>query len=142
MNDVLKEKSPISPPAVADYMTKEVITFRPDMHVLDAMEVLLRRHISGAPVVDAHGKLVGILSEKDCMRTLLHSSYYRELGGLVAEYMTKEVQTVDSATSIVTAAELFMSCNYRRFPVVDGERLVGLVSRRDILKAIQGLREE
>jgi len=142
MNDVLKEKSPISPPAVADYMAREVITFRPDMHVLDAMEVLLTRHISGAPVVDRRGKLVGILSEKDCMQTLLHSSYYRELGGLVEEYMTREVQTVDSSTSIVTAAELFMSCSYRRFPVVDGGRLVGLISRRDILKAIQELREE
>lgn len=141
MNKVLKEKSPVSPPAVADYMTRAVITFHPGMHVLDAMEVLLRCHISGAPVVDKRGKLVGILSEKDCMQTLLHSSYYRELGGLVEEFMTREVQTVDSSTSIVTAAELFMSCSYRRFPVVDGGRLVGLISRRDILKAIQELRE-
>ena len=124
---------------VRDYMTRHVITFTPDMEIRRAISLLLEHRIAGAPVVDDHNNVVGILSEKDCMKIALHASYHEELGGDVSEFMSTEVQTVEAKTSIPEIAELFLNTEYRRFPVVEGNRLVGQISRRDVLRALQEL---
>ncbi|MDX1604986.1 MAG: CBS domain-containing protein, partial [Candidatus Competibacterales bacterium] len=108
--------------------------------ILDAIHLLLKNRISGAPVVDKLGNIVGILSEKDCLKVMLTASYYEEPGGKVEEFMTPEVKTVDAESSLVDVAEIFLETNYRRFPVVaDGNRLVGQISRRDVLRALERL---
>jgi len=126
---------------VKAFMAKELITFTPDMDVNKAMFKLIENKISGAPVIDQNGKLVGILSEHNCMQVVVNSHYYNMPGGQVRDFMTKEVKTVSPEMDIIKLAELFMQTNYRRFPVVEGKNLVGQISRRDILKAVLALIE-
>jgi CBS domain-containing protein len=127
------------PVTVADYMAANLVTFAPDMDILEAVNQLIEKRISGGPVVDKQGNLVGILSEKDCIRVALQSSYHGESAGNVAEYMHKEVKTVDADASIPDVAAMFLQDEYRRYPVMRDNRLVGQISRRDILRALEVL---
>ena len=120
---------------VGDYMARRLITFRPETHVVEAITVLLDKKISGAPVVDDEGNLVGILSEVDLMRVIVQDSYYDESAGIVADYMRSEVDTVDPDLDIYQLAERFSTEHRRRYPVVKNGRLLGQISRRDVLRA-------
>lgn len=122
-----------------DYMTVKLVTFTPDMDIHHAIDALLKNHISGAPVLDERGKLVGILSKKDCLRIAFSASYHQERGGRVSEFMSREVETIDADTVIVEVAELFLNSRYRRFPVMRDDRLVGVISRHDVLRALKDL---
>jgi CBS domain-containing protein len=121
---------------VKDYMSGKLVTFSPQMDVLDAIHELVQRRIAGAPVVDDHGNLVGMLSEFDCMQVVLAASYHGEPGGPVSDLMVADVKTVDAGMSIVDLAELFIATGYRRFPVLKDNRLIGQISRRDVLRAL------
>lgn len=123
--------------SVKEYMSANLVTFTPDMDVLKAIHQLIEKSLSGAPVVDKIGNLVGILSEQDCLKIALTASYYAESAGRVAEYMQPIVKTVDSDASIVEVATMFLKDGYRRYPVLKDNRLVGLISRRDVLKALE-----
>jgi predicted transcriptional regulator len=118
-------------------MTKKLVTFQSDMRVRAAIESLLKHKISGAPVVDENGNLVGVLSEIDCMSTIIQDLYYSDSGGSVEDFMSTEITTVNSEMGLVDLAEIFQIKHFRRLPVVDNGILVGQVSRRDVLKAIQ-----
>jgi predicted transcriptional regulator len=124
---------------VADYMARNLITVKPDEDIHAAAKVLLERHISGAPVVDQNGRPVGILSIKDCFKIIYSASYHQDWGGCVADYMTRDVQTVDAAADIMTVGEMFLHSPYRRFPVMSNGRLVGQISRHDVLSALESL---
>jgi CBS domain-containing protein len=132
---VTKKKSVLA----RDYMTSAVVTLGPDMNLLEAVQILLDRHISGAPVLDSTGNLVGILSEKDCLRAALSAAYHGDLGGLVADCMQREVATVADDAPIFDVARKFIDGHFRRYPVVHGHRLVGQISRRDVLRALHDL---
>ena len=125
-----------------DYMTRHLITLTPDMEILHAIGILVERQISGAPVLDRTGNLVGMLSEKDCLRIALSAGYYGEWGGRVAEYMHAPVATIDADMPIVEVAQLFAEREYRRYPVLEDARLVGQISRSDVLRALQQLAGE
>lgn len=120
---------------VADYMSRKLLTFKPTTNVVEAMGTLLENKISGAPVVDEDGRLVGILSEVDVMEVVIQDSYYNEGAGIVADYMRRQVDTVTPDTDIYSLAERFRQEHRRRYPVVKNGRLVGQISRRDVLRA-------
>lgn len=124
---------------VKDYMEANLVTFSPETEILRAIHALVENRISGAPVTDEHGNLVGVLSEQDCMKVALTAAYHEEWGGRVSEYMSHEVKTVEADMSVVDVAELFLKTPYRRYPVVQDNRLVGQISRRDVLKALEFL---
>ena len=121
-------------------MAAHLTTFSPEMDILEAIHTLLSNRISGAPVVDKLGTIVGVLSEKDCIAVALQTSYYEERAGKVEEFMTRDVKTVSANASMIEIAKLFLETNFRRYPVVDDDgRLVGQISRRDVLKAMEAL---
>lgn len=122
-----------------DYMSAKLITLTPEMDIHRAMKRLLKNRISGAPVVDDEGALAGVLSKKDCLKVVFNASYHKEWGGRVADYMSREVQTVEAETDIVEVAERFLQGPFRRFPVMAGGRLVGQISRHDVLRALDEL---
>ncbi len=124
---------------VRDFMATDLVTVAPEMDIHSAIELLLEREVSGAPVIDGKGDLVGILSIKDCLKIAYSASYHKERGGPVSEFMSSDVQTIEADADIVEAAEMFLKSRYRRFPVMSEDRLVGLISRYDILKALQEL---
>jgi CBS domain-containing protein len=126
--------------SVSEYMTPHPVVFKPDMDVYEAIRKLLEIKSTGAPVVDDQGKVVGAFSELDCLRMVVNSSYYEDMGGKVSEFMTNDVTVVDSEASIVEVAELFAKSTLRHFPVVDEGKLVGVISRVDVLKALIAIR--
>ncbi len=123
-------------PKVDDYMAKDLYTFLPSDNIHSAAKILMQKHISGAPVVDEAGSLVGVLSKKDCLKVVYVASYHQDWGGRVDEYMSREIRTIESGTDIIAAADLFVESNYRRFPVLENGRMVGQISRQDILRAL------
>jgi CBS domain-containing protein len=127
------------PVTVKDYMSANLVTFTPDMDILKAISLLIENRISGAPVVDKQGNMVGMLSEKECLKVAVQSSYHSESAGTVAEYMRAEMKTVDADTNIVDIAGMFLRDGYRRYPVMKDNRLVGQISRRDVLRAMETL---
>jgi len=124
-------------PIVNNYMTTRLITLSENMDVYFAISLLLKNKISGAPVINDENQLVGILSEKDCLRVFTNGSFHNMPGGLVKNFMTKTVATVCREMDLFMVADIFLKHNYRRMPVVNGDILVGQISRRDILCAIQ-----
>ncbi len=123
-------------PIVDDYMTRVLTQFLPQENIHSATKILLDQRISGAPVIDAAGTLVGVLSKKDCLKVVYTASYHKDWGGRVDEYMSRDVHTIESGTDIIAVADLFVESNYRRFPVVGNGRVIGQISRQDILRAL------
>jgi CBS domain-containing protein len=121
---------------VREYMTPNPIVFHPETDVYEAIHKLMEFRTTGAPVVDAHNKVIGAFSELDCLRLVVNCAYHEDMGGKVSEHMTTDVTTVDANASIVEVAELFAKSSLRHFPVKDNGKLVGVISRVDILKAL------
>lgn len=126
----------LKPSTVKDYMSGHLVTFSPATDVLDAIRELVRHRIAGAPVLDDQGNLIGMLSELDCMKIALTAGYHGEFGGPVSEYMSQDTETVDAEMSIIDLAQRFLESGYRRYPVVNDNRLIGQISRRDVLRAL------
>jgi CBS domain-containing protein len=122
---------------VRDYMATRLITFHQDDNVVEAMAVLLEKKISGAPVVDDEGNLIGVLSEVDLMAVVIQDSYYDESIGVVRDYMKHPVDSVSPDMDIYALAERFDKEHRRRYPVMHNGKLVGQISRRDVLRAAQ-----
>jgi predicted transcriptional regulator len=127
-------------PHVSDYMDKSFITLQPDMDVYKAIQILLDGKITGAAVVDDKENLVGILSEKDCLRTLIHDAYSNLPSAKVSDYMTKNPVTIHPDLDVFTVADIFLNRTFRRLLVVKEGKLVGQITRRDLLRAIQKIK--
>lgn len=145
---------------VKDIMTKQVVTFSPDMAISEAANVLVTRNFTGAPVME-DGRLVGIVTEADFLMrgeaihlpTFLHlfsqvkvfrkdearfkQEFYKFLNTKVKDIMTKEVITVEPEMNVEELARLFTAKRINPVPVVKDGKLVGIVSRSDIVKIFQ-----
>jgi len=128
-------------PFAKDVMERDVITVSPETGVEDAMALLIEKGISGMPVVDAQGNMVGIVTEKD-MLTLLYGSLYEqpEAAKTVADLMTTGVKSVNEDDEITDVTECLIDNDFRRVPVLSDGKLVGLISRPDIMRVILELR--
>jgi CBS domain-containing protein len=110
-----------------DIMTRDVITVSPTMTVKKLAMTLVSNQISGAPVIAKNGKIIGIVSEADIVA---------KKGKEVKSIMSKKVRTINEETSVDDIARLMTTHKVSRLPVVRGEKLVGIVSRADIVNAI------
>lgn len=128
--------SPVKEVRVRDFMVTKPVVFTRETDLLDAVRVLVDRHISGAPVVDERGNLVGVLTERDFLKAALVAGYHGERGGCVGEYMTCDVEAVNADDSLLDVAARFVETKYRRYPVMEDNRVVGVVARRDVLRAV------
>ena len=102
-----------------------------------AIHLLVEHDLSGVLVVDEQQQVIGILTERNCIRAAVEGGYFDETGGVVADFMSAPVQTVSPGDSLLDVAELFADSPFRRFPVITDGRLVGLISRRDVLRALK-----
>ena len=121
---------------IKDHMATNLVTLSPGMEILQAVHEMISHDVSGAPVLDEHGRLVGILTERDCMRVAMQADYHGTPGGLVSDYMSPDPQSVEPEERILTIADMFINGRFHRYPVVDNGRLVGLISRRDVMRAM------
>ncbi|MDX9715819.1 CBS domain-containing protein [Thauera sp. AutoDN2] len=127
---------------VKDYMVGDHLAFKSDTNLLKAVHTLLKHGLSGAPVVDDNSRLIGFLSEKDCLKAALDASYFRREEGTVQDFMSRDVTSISGDASLIDAIQLFLSKHYRCLPVCEGSRLVGQISRRDILRGLEKVRNE
>lgn len=126
---------------IGDIMDTYFLKFTPDTTVKEVIDTLIKQKLFGACIVDDDGKLAGLLSEKQCIK-LYSDEIQGTLEGNIAdvpvsEIMYPEFQTMSSNMNIVDAAQTFLTSDFRRIPVVDNGKLVGQITRRDIMKAIQ-----
>ena len=134
-----REVVPIHPlPTVRECMDTRVHTVRPETDIMDAIVFLLDHRVTGAPVINEAGELVGMLSEKDCLRLLLTGADDADVpGGVVSDYMTTELETVPPDMDVYFAAGKFLNSTVRRLPVVEKGKLVGAITRFDLLRVIR-----
>src|SRR5215472_349218 len=143
-------------------MTKPVITVSPETTIVEAANIMLQKHISGLPVVDSGGGLVGIVSEGDFIRRSeigtqrkrgrwlrfilgpgrSAADFVQEHGRRVAEVMTKDPLTITEVTAMAEIVELMEKNNVKRLPVVRDGKIVGIVSRANLLQAVASLARE
>lgn len=128
---------PVQPLRVRELMSTDLYTVSPDTEIMQAVHLLVENDISGLLVVNDQQHLLGILTERDCIRIAALAGYHDEAGGRVADYMSTGVRTANPDDSVMELAELFAESPFRRCPVVEDGRLVGLICRRDILRALQ-----
>ncbi|MCB0488086.1 MAG: CBS domain-containing protein [Cyclobacteriaceae bacterium] len=140
--DIKAEQPKYEP--VTNYMVNvaDLVTFKPAQTIQEAIDIIIEKRISGAPVLDDNGKLVGMLSEKDCLRIIVDQAYHNLPieSKKVSDYMTAEVKTVSPEHDVVSAANLFLHTPIRRMPVVENGVLKGQISRRDILRAAKNFK--
>jgi CBS domain-containing protein len=119
-----------------------IVTFKPDQPIQEVISTIINKKIAGAPVLDDQHHLVGMISEKDCLRLIVDQAYYNMPAETrkVSDYMTVKVQTLSPKTNIVEAAIEFLNSPIRRFPIVENGMLIGQVSRRHILRAAQNIK--
>ncbi|MDQ3534063.1 MAG: CBS domain-containing protein [Bacteroidota bacterium] len=132
----------VQPFFVSDYMATKLITFDPEQNIEDVMCLLLEHNISGGTVVNANCEVLGVISEGDCLKDIVKGKYHNQpiQCGKVKDYMAVDVICIPADTSIFEAAHMFLSLKVRRFPVVKDGKLIGQVSQRDIIKAVQNLK--
>lgn len=136
------EKLKSLPILVEDYMSRTLITFHKDQLVIEVMEALIKNKISGAPVVNERNELVGLISDGDCMKQISESRYYNmPIGDMkIEQFMETDVPTIDKKVNIFDCASLFYKHNCRRFPILEDGKLIGQISRKDVLCAAMKLR--
>ncbi|MGB2427201.1 MAG: CBS domain-containing protein [Alteromonas sp.] len=122
---------------VSDYMNQRPVKLSIDMPIAEAVERLLTSKQAGGPVVDEHKKVVGFLSEQDCMSNMITSSYYREQVCRVKDVMHGEVLSVKPYLSVLELANMMLKARPKIYPVVDDDGfLLGVINRSDVLNAI------
>ena len=125
-----------------DLMTTSLLVFRPEQTILEVIEALIKRRVSGAPVVDDQGRLVGVVSELDCLRMLASDEFYfeqQEEGALVSQFMSSGGRTIPPDLGMYAISHYFLTSPIRRLPVVENEKLIGQVSRRDVLRGMEAM---
>jgi CBS domain-containing protein len=129
---------------VRDFMTRKLITFRPEQSIDDVIKALIKNKISGGPVVNENNELVGIISEGDCIKHISDSRYYNMPMGInkIEQHMIRDVETIDGEMNIFDAANKFLQEKRRRFPIVEDGVLVGQISQKDILVATVKMRSQ
>ena len=127
-------------PTARDVMTKSLVTFSPDTTLFDAIRLMIKNQISGAMVLDEAGHPVGMFSERNCLQVLTAGEFYSDdhrEEGTVGNYMSQEFKSVGPEVDIYSLAQTFLTLAVRRLPVIEDGQLVGQVSRRDVLKAME-----
>jgi len=117
-------------------MDADIVTVTPETPIRRAVALLVDSGLAAAPVVAEDGALIGVLTHKDCFRPALQASYYQEWRGTVADHMSPRAVTVAAGDDIMRAAEMFLRHPHRVFPVVEEDRLVGLLDRARVLSLL------
>lgn len=134
----LQEHSRGKYPITESFMSKSFYRVKPDLNIYQAMALLLNHGVTAAIVVDDHDRLQGIVSENECLQLAAQDTYESvSPGGPVENFMVRDVKTVSLQTGLNEVVELFLKYPFRKLPVLDGDRVVGVVRRRDILEVLE-----
>lgn len=123
-------------PAVKDIMQETIFSVRPDASVYEALDLLIAKKLSGIPVLD-NDHLVGFLTEKDCLRLQATAHMYNMTGRKVRDIMSSINETLHPSNNLLSAAQVFLACNFAALPVIENGELVGSITRKSIIHALQ-----
>jgi len=127
-------------PKISEFMDQVVPTIGPEMQIMKAVDFLLRHRVTGVPVVDSDGSLLGIITETDLLKLVTEGIRGQPpTEAIVAEYMTTDVVTVPPTMDIYYVAGIFLKNKFRRLPVVEDGKIVGAITRFDLLRVVQAL---
>jgi len=130
-------------PKISEYMDTEVPVVSHETPVIEAVDFLLDQKVTGAPVVDRTGNLVGIITETDLLKLLTEGVRGEPpTDATVAEYMTRDVITIPPTVDIYYIAGMFLANKFRRLPVVEDGKIVGAITRYDLLRVVRSLFSE
>jgi len=121
---------------VRDCMSSSPITVSPRTEITQVVRMLIEHDISGVVVVDDGARVVGVVTERDCIAAAASADYYGEWGGPVEKFMSSPAECVEPGENLVDVADRLTKSAFRRFPVVEEGRLVGLLARRDVMRAL------
>lgn len=124
-------------PSVRDIMVPTTLSLSPEMSAHEAVDILVSKKIPGLPVIDDAGRLAGFLTEKDCLRLQFTSHQYNMTGRKVKDIMSKIKAGLHADMDLFSAASQFLACDFPTLPVLDGDTLVGSITRLNMLEAIQ-----
>ncbi len=127
--------------SVRHYMSNRLATLYENQDIREAVQIFTERDTFGGAVVNHLGNLVGILSVTDCIDVALQSGLNVDWRGTVGEKMSRDVRTVDAEENIFNVAKMFMTDHYQRYPVLDDNRVVGVITRLDVVKALRQIAE-
>lgn len=122
---------------VKDYMLTHPITFSLGQPVAKVVQGLLEHRQMGAPVVDEQKRIVGWISEQDCLAKLIEATYHCELVSIVDDVMRKDVLTVDPEESVLELAQSMLQTKPKMYPVAQDGKLIGVITRREMLLALE-----
>jgi len=122
-----------------EMMTENLVTLSPDLEVFQAIDVLLKKRISGAPVVDFDGTFLGIFSESSCMRVIINAAYENLPDAGLMPFVDTDPPMISPDTDLLTICQTFLDQATRRLPVTENGRLLGQISRRDIMRKVSEL---
>jgi len=144
VEQVKPKKSIVRPVTVDDWMTRRLITFRPEQTMDQVLDLLLAKKISGGPVIDEGNNLVGVISEGDCLKEVVKGKYNNvpTLSGHVKDYMATDVKSVSPDLNIFELAQMFLNLRIRRFPVLKDGKLIGQISQKDVMRAVIKLHKD
>lgn len=129
-------------PTAADLMQSRLHTVSPDARIEEVVRGLLAKGYAAAPVVDAQVRLLGVVSEHDCIRVLCEAIAEGWPSGLARDHMSKELDTVASTDDVLALSTRFTQGHHRRLLVVENGRLVGLIARRDLMRALEQIERQ
>ena len=129
-------------PTARDCMSTWFTTLSPDMEIYEAIEVLEKKRAAGAPVLDSDGNLLGILTEKDCLRVISNGAYQSLASGTVRDYMSKPKAIITTDMDLFMVAKQFLDTNFAVLPVLEDGKPVGRICRQDMLRAIKQMQRE
>jgi CBS domain-containing protein len=124
-------------PTVGDVMRKPSRTFQFDLPMPDAAGIVARSPVAAVPVVDERGEVVGLLTEKDCLRAVGRWAYEGISGGVVKDYMSEITARLTPQMDLLSASLAFVECNFSCLPVVEEQRVVGRLVRHELLAALE-----
>lgn len=130
-------------PQISEYMVTNLITFTPDTKISIVIDSLLKNRITGAPVLNKEGEVVGLIDDKDCLNVLMSGAYHNHPVSMdtVSDYMSSVMKSISVNSDLLDAANIFTHTPFKRLIVLDDDgMLVGQISRRDVLRAIKELK--
>jgi CBS domain-containing protein len=119
-----------------DMMTQNLVTLSPNLDVFSAIDILLRKRISGAPVVDSEGQYLGVFSESSAMRVIVNAAYDSLPDAGLMPFVDRRAPTIEPDTDMLTICQTFLDQATRRLPVLEHGRLIGQISRRDVMRRV------
>lgn len=121
---------------VADCMVPARLTITPDTTIPEAVDKMVTAKLIGAPVVDEQRRVVGYISEQDCLRYMISDSYYSDQRDLVKDVMKHDVLFAEPSMSVIDIAQMMCGNKPKKYPVCEDGKLVGVITRTHVLQAL------